>query len=159
MHFHTESIYQVDSTSLYYISLYLGWEIYDQHRNTNMNDKDHLVGQLTTKQTAWTLVLVLLLHTTKYYQVDRYHRTSLGISVSSIACTTQKTFLHYQICTSTKPIYQVDRPALVFLSTCITQQPGPALLQYQFCSSKSQPNTETTHYYMYHSCTFTESIY
>ena len=33
------------STSLYYISLYLGWN--DQHRNTNMNDKDHLVGQLT----------------------------------------------------------------------------------------------------------------
>ena len=32
-------------TSLYYISLYLGWE--DQHGNTNMNDKDHLVGQLT----------------------------------------------------------------------------------------------------------------
>ena len=25
-----------------------GWEIYDQHRNTNMNEKDHLVGQLTT---------------------------------------------------------------------------------------------------------------
>ena len=36
------------STSLYYISLYLGWEIYDQHTNTNMNDKDHLVRQLTT---------------------------------------------------------------------------------------------------------------
>ena len=30
------------STSLYYISL-----LSDQHRNTNMNDKDHLVGQLT----------------------------------------------------------------------------------------------------------------
>ena len=35
-------------TSLYYISLYLGWELDDQHRNTNMNDKDHRVGQLTT---------------------------------------------------------------------------------------------------------------
>ena len=25
----------------------------DQHRNTNMNDKDHLVGQLTTKTGAY----------------------------------------------------------------------------------------------------------
>ena len=31
------------STSLYYISLYPGWEKDDQHKNTNMNDKDHLV--------------------------------------------------------------------------------------------------------------------
>ena len=40
------------STSLYYISLYLGWD--DQHRNTNMNDKDHLVGQLTSaEENSW----------------------------------------------------------------------------------------------------------
>ena len=26
---------------------YLGCEIDDKHRNTNMNDKDHQVGQLT----------------------------------------------------------------------------------------------------------------
>ena len=38
------------------ISLYLGCEIYDddddddQHRNPNMNNKNHLVGQLTTSQ-------------------------------------------------------------------------------------------------------------
>ena len=36
------------STSLYYKFLLSGlWNIDDQHRNTNMNDKDHLVGQLT----------------------------------------------------------------------------------------------------------------
>ena len=36
------------STSLYYISLLSGlWNIDDQHRNTNMNNKDRLVGQLT----------------------------------------------------------------------------------------------------------------
>ena len=41
--------------ALYYISLYLGWEMiydYDKQRNTNMNNKDHLVGQLTTKTRA-----------------------------------------------------------------------------------------------------------
>ena len=96
MHFHTESIYQVDS--------------------------------LDTSTSI----------TSTYYQVLPSRQvpqdTSLGISVSSIACTTQKTFLQYQICTSTKPIYQVDRPALLqytslvtsialkeILSTCITQ--------------------------------------
>ena len=26
----------------------IGGQLDDQHRNTNMNDKDHLVGQLTT---------------------------------------------------------------------------------------------------------------
>ena len=37
------------SIPLYYISLYLGWEIiHDQHRNPNIDNKDHLVGQLTT---------------------------------------------------------------------------------------------------------------
>ena len=36
------------STSLFYISLLSGLRNIDnQHRNTNMNDKDHLVGQLT----------------------------------------------------------------------------------------------------------------
>ena len=46
-------LYCGPSTSLYYISLYLGWEILDdQHRNTNMNDKDHLVGQLTNNVEA-----------------------------------------------------------------------------------------------------------
>ena len=33
------------SLALYYISLYLGWD--DQQRNQNMNNKDHIVGQLT----------------------------------------------------------------------------------------------------------------
>ena len=33
------------SIALYYISLYLGWD--DQQRNQNMNNKDHIVGQLT----------------------------------------------------------------------------------------------------------------
>ena len=36
------------STLLYYISLLSGlWNIDDQHRNPNMNNKDHHVGQLT----------------------------------------------------------------------------------------------------------------
>ena len=35
------------STSLY---CYLGCEIDDQHRNTNMNNKDHLVGQLASRR-------------------------------------------------------------------------------------------------------------
>ena len=37
-------------TQLIYISdIYLLF-VDDQHRNTNMNDKDHLVGQLTRKK-------------------------------------------------------------------------------------------------------------
>ena len=45
------------STSLYYISLFLGWEIDDQHKNRYMNNKDHIVGQLT----AWALAQVALI--------------------------------------------------------------------------------------------------
>ena len=50
--------------NLYYISQYLGWEIDDQHRNTYMNDKDHLVGQLTKTNLAgeqWIVSISLLL--------------------------------------------------------------------------------------------------
>ena len=39
-----------DSIALYYISLYLGWE----HRNPNMNNKDHIVGQLTKSMMAFS---------------------------------------------------------------------------------------------------------
>ena len=35
------------SITQYYISLYLGWELYDQYRNTNVNNKDHLIGRFT----------------------------------------------------------------------------------------------------------------
>ena len=48
------------STSLYYISLYQGWEIDDQYRNTNMNDKDHLVGQLTNSNVTNLSLTVLI---------------------------------------------------------------------------------------------------
>ena len=61
-------------TSLYYISLYLGWELDDQHRNTNMNDKDHLVGQLTTQHLA---------HAIRYLQGDSTH--SLRLLVQSVS--------------------------------------------------------------------------
>ena len=40
------------SIAQYYISLYLGWEIDDQYKNPNMNNKDHLVGQLTNSYRA-----------------------------------------------------------------------------------------------------------
>ena len=32
----------------------------DQHRNTNMNDKDHLVGQLTTIEQDLSLIGLLM---------------------------------------------------------------------------------------------------
>ena len=46
-------------TQLIYISdIYLLF-VDDQHRNTNMNDKDHLVGQLTSKMTDQNRRLVI----------------------------------------------------------------------------------------------------
>ena len=38
----------IPSIALYYISLLSGmWNIDDQYRNPNINNRDHLVGQLT----------------------------------------------------------------------------------------------------------------
>ena len=57
-------------TQLIYISdIYL---LDDQHRNTNMNDKDHLVGQLTTLHLAlqpWHVVCTTLTSLT-LHQLD-----------------------------------------------------------------------------------------
>ena len=47
------------STSLYYI--YLGCEIDDQHRNPNLNNKNHQDGQLTRGVGPIVLVIVVLL--------------------------------------------------------------------------------------------------
>ena len=47
-----------------YISLYLGWEIYlemykdDQYENPNMNNKDHLFGQLTSGDHTYTFQFI-----------------------------------------------------------------------------------------------------
>ena len=46
-------LYRVNPTSQCYISLLSGMWNDDQHRNTNMNNKDHLVGQLTNVTLAW----------------------------------------------------------------------------------------------------------
>ena len=68
--------------NLYYISQYLGWEIDDQHRNTYMNDKDHLVGQLTKTNLAgeqWIVSISLLL-------LPSSSSSSSFVNASSIVC-------------------------------------------------------------------------
>ena len=50
-------------TALCYISLLSGiWNIDDQHRNPNINNRDHLVGRLTrrtvTKWSMWSTILL-----------------------------------------------------------------------------------------------------
>ena len=63
------------SIAQYYISLYLGWEVYidDQYRNPNMNNKDYLFGRLTTfyvSLDAFMLILISMSSTKPGESVD-----------------------------------------------------------------------------------------
>ena len=51
------------SIAQYYISLYLGWEVYidDQYRNPNMNNKDYLFGRLTTFYVSLDAFMLILI--------------------------------------------------------------------------------------------------
>ena len=52
---------------------YLGAETDDQHRNPNMNDKDHLVGQLTTEYlTVSVLVFGIVTQWTQFEAVQPF---------------------------------------------------------------------------------------
>ena len=80
---------KIKSFRLFYLIFIVIWD--DQHRNTNMNDKDYLVGQLTNKKhikrfcknmkrTTFTKAYICFLFKTQYRQNEgkAYQETKRG---------------------------------------------------------------------------------
>ena len=58
----------------------------DQHRNTNMNDKDHLVGQLTTSKAACDAKMLLSKSIILIFSILRQNdRTEIG-AITKTSC-------------------------------------------------------------------------